>query len=285
MAALTVVATSAAIICLVVIDIRQYSGIEHEHWVRAETQAQTTRALLEEHSNRLFDYGDGLLRSVRCYSVFRHLDGMADFLRKIYAPHLETFQGTVTITDANGRAVHSGENWAPGSDLSGREYAQGGAAAGIRSLLERGDEAGAAQRLHRSRGAATNLGAMEMAAAAAAVKAAHESGGGPIAPRLYRLEAAMNSAPDGARRYVARVGDEVTGGATGDRQMLKAELERLLALFRSHDLEAIDAFAALRPTMAAVAVDGVTQKLATAVEYLDFATAVGDVTRTLVELY
>jgi len=109
------------IFCLVSLD--GYRRLRDERQAMFEVQAQKSLLAFEEQSKRLFDYGDGLLRSVRYYSRQGERQAITGFIHDLYSEQAHNFLGTMTITDASGIAIyHSEGQIAPGTDLSGRDY-------------------------------------------------------------------------------------------------------------------------------------------------------------------
>ena len=125
---------------------------------------------------------------------------------------------------------------------------QGGAVGEIRSALAAGERAAASQLAHRLRGVAANLGARDVAARARSLEEALRDGGeADTAGHLAALDAAMVTvlaASDGL--------DEASPDAIAPLPpaALADALARLLGLLRNNNMKAIDAFAALRASLA-----------------------------------
>lgn len=150
---------------------------------------------------------------------------------------------------------------------------QAGAAAEVAALLAQGKREDAARGLHRLRGAAANLGAVEIARLAFDAEAALTSGRGPEAAALVAdLEAAV-AVVVATARGIPGVADPEPAAATGDVAALRADLNALLALLDLCDLKAIDAFQRLVPMLESVRRGVDIRKITSAIDRLDFATA------------
>jgi len=174
-----------------------------------------------------------------------------------------------------------GGNFAAFSALLKRfEGAHGGTPAEVRARLEAGDRSGAAQVLHRLRGVAANLGAVEAArhalAAEQALGQAGADAGGGLAAALAHLEAALDVVFRAARALPAAdlPALPVPAAAPAGPCALQRALAQLLDLLQNNNMKAMAQFETLRPLLARAAPARV-QPLADAVATLRFDTAAG----------
>ncbi|MCP2007670.1 PAS domain-containing protein [Duganella violaceipulchra] len=149
------------------------------------------------------------------------------------------------------------------------EQSQGDTVAEVRTLLAAGQRQQAAQCLHRLRGVAANLGAIQVAGLSANVEALlHHTAPEPGAlhAALEQLAAALQRLTAAARQLAA---PDVPPGniVTHDLPQKLAELQCLL---QNNNLKALEHFRALRPALAATAQ---ADALAEAVETLNFTVA------------
>ena len=154
---------------------------------------------------------------------------------------------------------------------------QAGVAAEIRAGLAANDADQTGRVLHRLRGVAANLGAIDVARLASAAEAAVKDGRDDIlAGLLADLDAAMAVALDSIRTLAARSGGATQSPAV-DLTALRDGLTRMLPLLRTCDLAVMADFQALRPALEAATSHGVAGHLAEALARLDFADATAHV--------
>ncbi|MES2161602.1 MAG: PAS domain-containing protein [Pseudomonadota bacterium] len=149
------------------------------------------------------------------------------------------------------------------------EQSQGDTVAEVRALLAAGQRQQAAQSLHRLRGVAANLGAIEVAGLGANVEAVlHQADPEPAAlhAALDQLAAALQRLT-AAARLLAAPDIPPSNTVTHDLPQKLAELQCLL---QNNNLKALEHFRALRPALAATAQ---ADALAEAVETLNFTVA------------
>ena len=150
------------------------------------------------------------------------------------------------------------------------EQSHGGAVAEVRTLLAGGQRQDAAQLLHRLRGVAANLGALDIARHTAAVEAqlrAEPRQDAALPPLLDQLEQALDTVTDGARALhpappSAQMLPEVHN--------LPQKLAELQSLLQNNNLKALTHFQELRPALGGA---DDAQALADAVETLNFKEA------------
>nr|WP_229262784.1 PAS domain-containing protein [Duganella radicis] len=151
------------------------------------------------------------------------------------------------------------------------EQSQGGAVAEVRGLLSSGQQAQAAQVLHRLRGVAANLGASDVARLSAAAEAVlHAPPGDSLSlpAALNRLEQALEVVTRTARGLAAPPQDiPVSNTEPSDLEQKLAELQSLL---QNNNLKALEHYRALRPALASASQ---AQALGEAVETLNFKAA------------
>ena len=158
---------------------------------------------------------------------------------------------------------------------------QGGTTEEARRLVaeRKGEEA--ARLLHRLRGVAANLGAVEAAGLAAASEAALKEGREAELPGLLaELDAALaavgtavrNAARDAARKPDQRRTPRPSAPHAAPADIGES-LDRLLTLLKASNLAAEDMFQALGPAIEAAVPEDAFAELAQAIETLDFAAA------------
>lgn len=151
------------------------------------------------------------------------------------------------------------------------EASQGDAVEAVRRLLEAGLGGEAAGVLHRLRGVAANLGAVDAARLATVAEAAVKDGHRSALPALLdSLGEAMSAVCDLARRLPDPVPTGISAATHADLEDGLAELRRLLG---SNNLKAAARFGVLRPSLEAVADSETLRSLASAIDNLDFADA------------
>ncbi|MFP5394350.1 MAG: response regulator, partial [Gammaproteobacteria bacterium] len=165
------------------------------------------------------------------------------------------------------------------------EASQGSALAEVRALVRAGLPAQAKPLMHRLRGVAANLGAVEVAALAQEAELALASADETtLASVLARLEQALATVFDGARRLPEAAAQAPLAHA--DVAALQTSLAELLPLLQNNNLKAIAAFGALRPALELALAPEQSAALAESVGSLAFANAaalVQDVMLTMEE--
>jgi PAS domain S-box-containing protein len=162
------------------------------------------------------------------------------------------------------------------------QQTQTGSIAELRRLIDGGMADDAARLLHRLKGVAANIGAVQVARLASEAELLARSGRAAEATDLLaELDEAMAVVGDAARSMV--VGDAarsmavvpvepaVTSPCNVDS--LRRELSTLATLLGSNDLSADERFRAIRPALAAAVADEVVQDLARSVDRLEFKSA------------
>jgi PAS domain S-box-containing protein len=157
------------------------------------------------------------------------------------------------------------------------EQSHGNMVAEIRQQLAAGDLTGAGQLLHRVRGVAANLGALDIARRSAEVEAllhaAQAAAEAPpeeqLAQRLEALAQAVEQVAAGARSLAP---EAIVASPSHAVHNLPQKLAELQSLLQNNNLKALTHFQELRPALAASASDG-AQALADAVETLNFKEA------------
>lgn len=156
------------------------------------------------------------------------------------------------------------------------ERSQGDAVHAIRGFLDAGDRERAGQAAHRLRGVAANLGAIDVARLALELEQALRlDETAALAPRLVRLEAALQLVLDGARALPgpdAPPPDAAAATPAHDRAGLQRALAHLLDLLHNNNMKAIAQFDTVRPALAQSA-PAALPALADAVALLDFEAA------------
>jgi CheY-like chemotaxis protein len=145
---------------------------------------------------------------------------------------------------------------------------QGDAPAEAGRLLAAGDGAAAARLLHRLRGVAANVGAVEAARLATEAEAAIKDGREAAVPDLL---AALDTAMAAVAAAAAAVDHPAPGKAPPEAiaaETLREELSRLAGLLARNDMQAVDRFHELQPSLG-----GGAAKLARALDNLDFVAA------------
>ena len=172
-----------------------------------------------------------------------------------------------------------GGNYAALAGLLQRfEQSHGHAVADVRTLLAGADRQGAGQLLHRLRGVAANLGALEIARCSADIEAllraapadadpAHEAA---MARLLRALEQAVAEVAAGTRAL--EPAPPAAGAPSPAPHNLPQKLAELQSLLQNNNLKALTHFQELRPAIAAAVPDG-ARALADAVETLNFKEA------------
>ncbi|MGB9989562.1 PAS domain-containing protein [Massilia sp. SM-13] len=152
------------------------------------------------------------------------------------------------------------------------ENSQGGAVAEVRAQLANQGREQAALTLHRLRGVAANLGAVDVARLATRAEAAlHERDEASLAMLLPALEQAIGVVTEAARTLPLPVQPAPAPAGT-ERMNLVQGLEELVSLLRNNNLRALSSYQALRPALeeqGAVALPALSR----AIETLDFAAA------------
>ena len=143
------------------------------------------------------------------------------------------------------------------------------AVAEVRTLLERGQHQQAAQALHRLRGIAANLGAVDVARLTAEAEAQLRLAGQPaLDSALQQLQQALDIVVSSVVQLAAP-GADVPESNTSEAN-LPQKLAELQSLLQNNNLKALEHFQALRPALATA---GQAQALAEAVETLNFKAA------------
>ncbi|MES2126235.1 MAG: response regulator [Pseudomonadota bacterium] len=153
------------------------------------------------------------------------------------------------------------------------ETSHGATVAQVRTLLLGADRAGSQQLVHRLRGVAANLGAMEVAGAALELEQAlRGASDAEVAARLAALDAALATVLVAARE-LAGPEETMSDQANIDFASLKAPLAHLLTLLQNNNLKAMADYEKLRAALAShLAVETATA-LGDAVATLNFANA------------
>ena len=94
-----------------------FTEIRQERHARAEQEARRALSSFEADANRLFDYADSYLRSVRAFYLRNGTgDPLNHFIEEVKAPHSESFSGIISILDREGRIVFRSDK--PQSNLA-----------------------------------------------------------------------------------------------------------------------------------------------------------------------
>ncbi len=134
-----------------------------------------------------------------------------------------------------------------------------------------GDASGAAAALHALRGGVGSLGARNFAEATLAAEQALRSGDGAAVKQQFALvQDALSATLQAAARWLQL---EQPAPAAGVQQDLQAAMQTLADMLRRQDLDALVQFRQLRPQLASQRGDDATAQLETAIEALDFGTA------------
>lgn len=150
------------------------------------------------------------------------------------------------------------------------EASQGGAVSEVRNFLAAGRVSEATGAVHRLKGIAANLGAVEVAGVAAELEMALKAGEvGGAADSLGRLQAAMSALLEAVRRLPQALPSTFPAVAPGG---WRKDLVELVKYLRLNNLQAMAQFETLRPAIEAAEPD-LARSLAAAVEMLDFAAA------------
>lgn len=163
---------------------------------------------------------------------------------------------------------------------------QRGTARHCSELLQGGDTAAAARQLHALRGVAGTLGLAELAEQAQQLEQRlHQPGASAQdwGAKLQALEQMLATLADALRGWPEADGAVDGAVAQADEAMLKRGLQDLLVLLRGDDLDAVEAFAALRPQLAQRFPQQL-RGLAQAVARFDFAGATTSAEQLLAEL-
>jgi two-component system sensor histidine kinase/response regulator len=151
----------------------------------------------------------------------------------------------------------------------------------VRAQLAAGERGAAARTLHRLRGVAANLGALEVARLALGLEgAAAVENEAALAQRLAILEAAMDTVLHAARALPAPPDDSAPGTGPADPCKLHEELAQLLDLLQNNNMKAMTQFETLRPALAGN--DALAEAIAT-LRFDTAATMVRDIIRTTKE--
>ncbi|UGQ48356.1 PAS domain-containing protein [Massilia endophytica] len=160
------------------------------------------------------------------------------------------------------------------------ENSQGGAVSEVRECLACHDRGQAVITLHRLRGVAANLGAMEVAGLAARAEAAiGEHDEAALASLLKALDQAIAVVTEGARALplpLQRAGE----AEPAQRANLVQSLQELVSLLANNNLKALSHFQSLRPALEEEG-GGALPALARAIETLDFPAAAQQVNELL----
>ncbi|QNA88874.1 response regulator [Massilia sp. Dwa41.01b] len=147
---------------------------------------------------------------------------------------------------------------------------QEGTAAALRARLDRGERGEAAQDLHRLRGVAANLGAVDVAAVALALELAlPHTDGAALDAHLAALEAALATMADVARTLAPAQ----SAAPAGRAEATQDALAQLCELLQNNNMKAVAAWEALRAPLAARLDAGDATELADAVGSLRFERA------------
>lgn len=159
--------------------------------------------------------------------------------------------------------------------LSNFEVSERSTVADIRRLLGQGAASEAAKRLHRLRGVAANLGAIDVASLASEAERAIKLGQEDAMPRLLTgLDNAMAVVFETMRALAAELSPGPRSIATTMAPgALQDGLAGLLALLRNSDLKALNEFLAFRAAIESAAGHDAAQQLADTIDALAFAAA------------
>ncbi|MGW8392524.1 ATP-binding protein [Pseudoduganella sp. HUAS MS19] len=142
---------------------------------------------------------------------------------------------------------------------------------GARARWQEGDAAAAMAALHALRGGVGSLGARQFADATLAAEAALRSGdAAAIAARFDAAQLALSATLQAAAHWLAQQGP---APAAAVQQDLQAAMQTLADMLRRQDLDALVQFRQLRPQLASQRGDDAAAQLETAIEALDFGTA------------
>ena len=154
----------------------------------------------------------------------------------------------------------------------------GDAAQWVRHELEAGEGAKAARQLHTLRGTAGNIGAMALMQSAEALETAIRAGQPAVGPLLDALDAQLAAVMAAVAPWL-----ESAPADAADRPdtppLDAAQLEALRVALARHDLEALDLFSALQPTLAMTLGEPAAQALAAAIQALRFDVALAQLSR------
>ncbi|KRB92527.1 hypothetical protein ASE26_06075 [Duganella sp. Root198D2] len=140
-----------------------------------------------------------------------------------------------------------------------------------RAHWQDGDAVAAAAGLHALRGGVGSLGARNFADATLAAEAALRNGDGAEAGRQFELaQMALSATLQAGARWLQL---EQPARAAGVQQDLHAAMHTLAEMLRRQDLDALEQFRQLRPQLASERGDDAAAQLETAIEALDFGTA------------
>jgi len=134
-----------------------------------------------------------------------------------------------------------------------------------------GDTAGAAAGLHALRGGVGSLGARNFAEATlAAEQALRDGDAAAVAARFAQVQSALSATLQAAARWLQL---ERPAPAAGVQEDLQAAMQTLVEMLQRQDLDALQQFRLLRPQLASQHGDDAATQLETAIEALDFGTA------------
>ncbi len=118
-----ILATALAIGMFWLVSVRAYIDLRDTRFVEASADAQKALAAFEEHANRVFDYGDTHLRSIRSFYLAYGLgDGLRRHVADIRTPDDDRVASEMFITDRAGRMVFHSIPAGVGRDISGIDY-------------------------------------------------------------------------------------------------------------------------------------------------------------------
>jgi PAS domain S-box-containing protein len=140
-----------------------------------------------------------------------------------------------------------------------------------RTRWQAGDGAGAAAALHALRGGVGSLGARHFADATLAIEQALRAGDGAAAGAHFaQAQAALSATLAAAARWLEL--EQAAPAATAE-QDLRSAMQTLTDMLRRQDLDALAQFRQLRPQLASQRGAAAAAQLETAIEALDFGTA------------
>jgi two-component system sensor histidine kinase/response regulator len=159
--------------------------------------------------------------------------------------------------------------------LGNFELSERSTVADIRCLLLQGATSEAAKRLHRLRGVAANLGAVDVACLASEAERAIKLGQEDAVPRILTgLDNAMAVVFETVRALAAERSPVPRSMATTMAPgALQDGLAGLLVLLRNSDLKALNEFLAFRAAIESAAGHNAAQQLADAIDALAFPAA------------
>ncbi len=115
--------TVAAVAVFWLFSLTAYSSLRAAHFAQATADAQKAASAFEDHANRLLDYGDTHLRSIRSFYLAQ---GGGDALRRhvadIRTPDDDRFTSILFLTDKAGRIIFHSLSSGIGADISHLDY-------------------------------------------------------------------------------------------------------------------------------------------------------------------